>query len=126
MPMPHSAYFRDMKKLVRGLVCAFIFMALSLEAQVVRINPVFPRVDDDVTITFDATEGNGALTGISPVYAHTGVITSASTSGTDWKHVQGNWGTPDPKVLMTPLGNNLHSISFNIRDFYGIPAGEEV
>lgn len=55
--------------------------------------PRFPKVTDNVTITFNATEGNGALTGISPVYAHAGVITSASTSPTDWKYVQGVWGT---------------------------------
>lgn len=97
-----------------------------LFSQVVEVFPVFPRVDDDVTITFNAAEGNGALLGVAPVYAHTGVITSESTSGTDWKHVQGNWGTADPRVLMTSIGNNLHTITYNIEDYYGINAGEEV
>ena len=107
------------------LLCLLISFPIAY-SQVVEVVPVFPKVTDNVTITFNATEGNGALTGISPVYAHAGVITSASTSPTDWKYVQGVWGTPDPKVLMTNLGNNKHSISYNIKDFYGVPEGEEV
>jgi len=87
---------------------------------------VFPKVSDDVTITFDATMGNGALTGISPVYAHAGLITSESQNPNDWKYVQGVWGTADPRVLMQSLGNNRHSISYNIKDFYGVGDGETV
>ena len=98
----------------------------STTAQVIEVIPVFPKVNDDVTIIFDATEGNGALTGVSPVYAHAGLITSESTNPSDWKHVQGTWGTADPKVLMTSLGNNKHSISYNIKDFYGVGDGETV
>ena len=107
------------------LLCLLISFPIAY-SQVVEVVPVFPKVTDNVTITFNATEGNGALTGISPVYAHAGVITSTSTSPTDWKYVQGVWGTPDPKVLMTNLGNNKHSICYNIKDFYGVPEGEEV
>ena len=61
-----------------------------LKAQVVEVKPVFPKVHDDVTITFNAAEGNGALLGVVPVYAHTGLITSTSNNPNDWKHVQGN------------------------------------
>ncbi len=95
-------------------------------AQVIEVQPVFPKVNDDITVTFNAVEGNGNLLDVTPVYAHTGVITSQSVAPNDWKHVQGVWGTPDPKVLMQSLGNNRHSLSYNIHDFYGINAGEEV
>lgn len=94
--------------------------------QVVEVQPVFPKVGDDVTIIFDATEGNGALMGVSPVYAHAGLITSESVNGNDWKHVIGNWGTADPRVLMTSLGNNRHALSYNIKEFYGVEDGEIV
>ena len=117
-----------MQKFIYSLlfVLWILLPSTSLFSQVVEVLPVFPKVTDNVTITFNATEGNGALTGISPVYAHAGLITSASTNPSDWKYVQGTWGTPDPKVLMTNLGNNKHSISYNIKDFYGVPEGEEV
>lgn len=98
----------------------------SATAQVVSTKPIFPTVDDTVTIIFNAAEGNGALAGINQVYAHTGVITNNSTSLTDWKYVQGQWGTADPNVEMTNLGNDRHSIRYHIRSFYGVPATDSV
>ena len=111
--------------LLSTLLCILISFP-STYSQVVEVIPVFPKVTDDVTIIFDATEGNGALTGLAPVYAHAGLITAASTNPSYCKHVQGVWGTPDAKVLMTSLGNNRHSISYNIQDFYGVTEGEGV
>ena len=80
----------------------FIILSFTLliffqsNAQVVWTEPPFPTKFDDVTVYFDATEGNGALEGFQgDVYAHTGVITNESNNGADWKHVIGNWGTPD-------------------------------
>jgi 1,4-alpha-glucan branching enzyme len=53
---------------------------------------------------------------------HTGIITAAAGPG-NWQNVQGNWGTADPNVIMTPLGNNKHSISYHIPTFYNIGTG---
>ncbi|MEO0899448.1 MAG: alpha-amylase family glycosyl hydrolase [Bacteroidota bacterium] len=92
--------------------------------QILEIDPIFATLDDSITIVYNASEGNGALEGLSPVYAHMGLITTNSTSATDWKYVQGQWGTADPKVLMTDLGNNRHQIKISGRDFYGIPQNE--
>ena len=101
-----------MKKI--AILLSFIIgLSFTTDAQILSITPVFPTVDDTVTIVYDATQGNSALTGITPVYAHTGVITSASTAPNDWKYVQGNWGTADPNVVMTDLGNNLHEIKYH-------------
>lgn len=103
-----------------------LLLPLLLPAQILSVSPVFPQQTDTVTIIYDATEGNGALDGISPVYAHTGVITTASSNPNDWRHVQGNWGTADPNVLMTDLGNNLHEIKYHIDSYYGVPSNEQV
>ena len=97
-----------------------------MTAQVLSVTPAFPSQNDTVTIIYDATQGNAALTGVIPVYAHAGLITNQSTSATDWKHVQGNWGTADVSVLMTPLGNNLHKISYHMPTFYGFGSGVAV
>jgi 1,4-alpha-glucan branching enzyme len=101
----------------------FLFLApILLGAQVVSVSPPFPSQNDTVTIIFDASEGNGALSGFVPVYTHTGIITAAAGPG-NWQNVQGNWGTADPNVIMTPLGNNKHSISYHIPTFYNIGTG---
>ena len=104
---------------IKTLILAAALLPLMVGAQILSVTPAFPAQNDTVTIIYDATEGNGALTGVVPVYAHAGLITNQSTSPTDWRHVQGNWGTADASVLMTNLGNNLHKIEYHMPSFYG-------
>ncbi len=105
-----------------------IFFCFQLQGQVlIYTEPAFPTADDDVTVYFDASEGNSALAGFNgDVYAHTGVITDSSTSPTDWKYVVSDWGVADPNVLMTSQGNDIYTLEYNIRDYYGIPMAEIV
>ncbi len=110
-----------------GSLLLLLVSLFSINAQVISVDPALPNQSDNVTITFDASEGNGALAGFGgTVYAHTGVITNFSSSGNDWQHVQGNWGTDDANVRMTSIGNNQYTISYNINDFYGVSSGETV
>ena len=105
----------------------FHLIPVQSKAQIVWTVPPFPTKHDDVTVYYDATKGNATLAGFTgDVYAHTGVITDQSSSGSDWKHVIGNWGTADARVKMTKVSADLYSISYNITTFYGIPANEEV
>lgn len=98
----------------------------NLKAQILSVDPIFPHQTDTVTIIYDATAGNAALTGVVPVYAHTGVITNFSPTATSWQHVQGTWGTADSRVLMTPLGSNRHRIQIPIPAFYMLGASDTV
>jgi len=111
------------KKLYTILLALF---SLNLSAQILSSTPAFPTQTDQITIIYDATSGNGDLTGFIPIYAHTGVISSNSANANDWQHVIGNWGTADPNVVMTPLGNNLHQIVITPQTFYGLNVGETV
>ncbi|WNJ19240.1 alpha-amylase family glycosyl hydrolase [Pontibacter sp. G13] len=116
-----------MKQLRHSLLCILsIFTLGSATGQILSVEPIFPTTEDTVTIVYNANEGNGELVGVSPVYAHAGVITTTSTSPSDWKYVQGNWGSADPNTLMTDLGNGLHQIKYHIRSYYGVPANEDV
>jgi pullulanase/glycogen debranching enzyme len=91
-------------------------------SQVLTVNPAFPTVNDVVTITYDATQGNAALMNQNQIYCHTGLITTTSTSPTNWQYVQGTWGTADLDVAMTNIGNNKHQITIDIDQFYGAPS----
>jgi len=116
-----------MMKAFKGILLLACSLTLTLsQAQILVVDPAFPTIEDNVTITYDATQGNAALVGVAAVYAHMGVITSTSTSNSDWQYVQGTWGTADPEVLMSSLGNNLHSITIDFDVFYGFPVGTEV
>ena len=98
-----------------------ICLTFLAKSQVLTVNPAFPSVNDVVTITYDATLGNAALINQSQIYCHTGLITSTSTSPTNWQYVQGTWGTADPDVAMTNIGNNKHQITIDIDQFYAVP-----
>ncbi|MGB0424019.1 MAG: hypothetical protein ACPGED_06850, partial [Flavobacteriales bacterium] len=102
---------------------------LSSFSQIIWTEPAFPTQDQEVTLFYDASMGNGELSGVVPVYIHTGVITNLSTDNTDWQHVEGNWGTADANVIMTPLGNNIHQFTFageTLEAFYQLGGGETI
>lgn len=107
------------------LFFVFFFFSSFLVAQIISVDPQFPTPDDTVTITFDATQGNAGLVGVDQVYAHTGVITELSSPG-EWRYVIGNWGTDDPRVKMTKVGENLHQLTYHMRSFYGVPMSEKI
>lgn len=111
---------------MKRLVILSLAFTQVVFGQILDVTPAFPTQNDIVTIIYDAKQGNGALQGVENVYAHTGVITDQSTSPTDWKFVQGNWGTVDPNVAMTNLGDDLFEISIDISTFYNYPAGTTV
>jgi len=107
----------------------FLSFTFSLSSQTIVTVPAYPIENDSVTVTFDASKGNAALKDVAPpIYAHTGVITNLSSSGSDWKHVTAPWSVNLPKALMTPLGNNLYQIKIkpDIRSWYGVPSSEQI
>lgn len=114
----------------RYTLLAFIAIFVqSVFSQVVTTIPLFPTPDEPVTIIYDATQGNGALEAVAPpIYAHTGLITQDSDSPTDWQYTQGVWGTPDPEVLMTEIGDNLYQLVYpvSLRAFYGAAADDTI
>ena len=100
--------------------------SIRVKAQILTSTPAFPTQTDQITVFYDASTGNGDLSGYTPIYAHTGVITSNSVGPNDWQHTVGNWGTADASVLMTPMGNNIHKIVITPSTFYNLNVGETV
>lgn len=108
--------------------CVFL-TSFVLNAQVVRTDPAFPTDADSVTVVFDASLGNAGLAGYTgDIWAHTGVITDKSTSGTDWKYVIAGWSQNTDKAKLRSLGNNKWELKIkpSIRSFYGVPASEKI
>ena len=93
--------------------------AQPVGGKILEVVPPFPTQNDTIQVIYDSFQGNGALKYTSPVFAHTGVITTASTSPSNWQHVQGNWGTADSSVWMQDLGGGKHSLYMDLPTFYG-------
>jgi 1,4-alpha-glucan branching enzyme len=111
-------------------VSGLLFFAYSLQAQELTPVPQFPVDTSNVSITADCSFGNQGLYNYSntnDVYVHVGVITSASTSSSDWRYVPFTWGTTNPLAKATSLGNNRYVYTINnIRSFFGVPASEQI
>lgn len=106
---------------------SLISFSSILFSQVVVSDPIFPKSTDNITVTFDASQGNAGLKDfVGTVYAHTGLITEESKSSTDWKYVQGDWGTADAPI-MTSIGNNKYTLNIgSIYQYYGVPQSEKI
>ena len=105
-------------------------MMVHAQGAAVSTSPTFFRETDSVTITYDASQGNGALAGFTgPVYIWTGVVTNQSANNTTWRHVRSpNFSQPDPAALMmrSATNPNLYTITFAPRTFYPVPANEAI
>lgn len=112
-----------------SIVLAFLGFSISTLAQVVTTDPVYPTDNQVITIYFDATKGNQGLKGYTGnVYAHTGVITNLSTSGSDWKYVKTNWGVNTPETKLERLSTDHYKlvITPSARSYYNVPTAETI
>ncbi len=114
-----------MKKLLFTLLLLVSYS--SIIAQSVSTTPAIPIATNTVTITFDAT--GSELEGYTgDIYAHTGVLTSASSGNSDWKHVIGAWGNNSTQPKLTRLSTNTYELQItpNINTFYNVGSSETV
>lgn len=108
------------------LAILLILTGITVDAQLLRWSPAFIQdTSASITITCDATKGNKGLLNYTPatdVYVHIGVITSASTSSSDWKYVPFTWGTTNPAANAPAAGTNLwrYTITGGLRSFFNI------
>lgn len=97
-------------------------------AQAIWTEPFFPRPNQPVTVYFDAAQGTGGLKDCGcTVYVHTGVITNASTSTSDWKNVQTTWGQANAAWAMSAVAGRpnvyKYEIKPSINEYYKITSG---
>lgn len=106
-----------------------LLFCFALNAQILTSDPPFPTATDEITIYYNTNSGNAGIpTSTVPVYAHTGVVSQEDEDNCEntWQYVQGNWGTADPNVIMTPMGGGMHKIVITPTEYYGIPVGFDI
>lgn len=115
-----------MKRLFSLLIAGLVFTNLLAQ---VTTDPEFPVAGETVKIIFDATQGTaGLLDYTGDIYAHTGVITDQSTSGSDWKYVIADWNVNTDKAKLTRVSTNIYELEItpDIASFYGVPSSEKI
>ncbi len=111
------------------LLLLSILQIFNLFGQVIVSDPFFSTINDDIIITFDASQGNQALKDFTgDIYAHTGLITTSSSNGGDWKYVKTSWGENTPETKLTKISTNIYELKItpNIISYYGAPTSETV
>ena len=120
----------DMRKTSFTFFMTLLLSVLATNAQVTTSPTPLQETSQDVTIYFHADQGNRGLMGLNAntkIYAHTGLITSKSTSASDWKYTIADWNKDTAKAQMVYEGPNLWSLHIgDIRSFYGVTDINEV
>ena len=116
------------RKFYKSSLSYFFLIAFSFSQSVIEHEPLFPSIDKPIRIIFYADRGTKGLMNFSgDVYAHTGVITSKSSTPSDWRYVKTNWGQNTNETKLTRTSNNVYELKIeNIRSYYGLGATEEV
>lgn len=85
------------------------------------------NTSEDIIITLNTTATvMDGFTG--DIYAHTGVLTSKSSSTSDWRYVKADWSENTPSCKLTNIGDNKWQLTLKggLRAFYGVPASESI
>ena len=107
---------------------ALIGSSLAFAADIIYSSPsIIQRSSTGIIIYYNAAEGTAGLKGLtSGVYAHTGVITSSSSSDSDWQYAP-TWGDNSSKYAMTYVSTDLWSLEIgDIDSYYGTSSSETV
>ncbi len=116
-----------MKKIsVFGLFWLFSFL---VTAQVVSVQPAFPTVTDEVTLTFDAKEAeDGRAAGLLGLTNDVFLWSGAGDNSNAFIYGptgQSNFSQPYEPGRMTFLGNDRWQITLTPKTYFNIPDGSE-
>ena len=99
------------------------------EYPLISTDPAFvtEAMTEDITIILN-TAGTAADGFSGELYAHTGVLTTESSSTGDWKHVLAEWGTNIPECKLEKKEGNLwhYVIKGGVHAWYNVPDTETV
>ena len=106
---------------------------IDITAQIVTTSPaIVQQSSRNIVLRYNAASplGNNGLKGLSQndeVYAHIGLISSASANSGDWKYAPSKWGDNDPKYKLTNIGTDLWELNIGSFDtYFGLTPGESV
>lgn len=122
-------YFRDAdnKNLGKGFRDKDIYFNVASNDPFVTIEPAKFDIDTEITITFNALQGNRELAGSNSIYMHSGIGLKDTNdpASSAWNKVVGNWGKDDGVGKMTRVpGTDLYRIKLVPRNYYGLKNGD--
>ena len=108
------------------LLFSLVFTTMVF-AQVTTVPGIIQKgYDGEITIIYNPNEGNKGMVGASKCFAHTGLITSASSNDGDWKNVIDGWRGSSTKGQLTKDGDKWKLVIPNMYEFYGVNKSTEI
>lgn len=108
----------------KSLILFFLVSTLlSLKAtpQALTYTPLFPTINDNLVITYNADSGVSQLQSDTAVYMHTGVLTDESINHTDWLHKPVHKIDTNASIIkMTHVTQHIYTRTIPIQSYYGI------
>ena len=99
------------------------------EFPLISTDPAFvtEAMTEDITVILN-TAGTAADGFSGELYAHTGVLTTDSSSSGDWKHVLSEWGENIPECKLEKKDDNIwhYVIKGGVHAWYSVPENETV
>ena len=99
------------------------------EFPLISTDPAFvtEAMTEDITVILN-TAGTAADGFSGELYAHTGVLTTDSSSSGDWKHVLSEWGENIPECKLEKKDDNIwhYVIKGGVHAWYNVPESETV
>ena len=99
------------------------------EYPLISTDPAFvtEAMTEDITVILN-TAGTAADGFTGELYAHTGVLTTDSSSTGDWKHVLSEWGQNIPECKLERKEDNIwhYTIKGGVHAWYNVPETETV
>lgn len=123
-------YFRDAtnENLGMGFRNDWVYKSVASGLPFITIDPPMFDATTEITITFNAKQGNRELVGEEKVYMHSsmGTVDTANPQTTAWDNAVGNWGQDDGVGEMSPVvgATDLWKITLVPQAYYGLGAGE--
>ena len=113
-----------MRKILLILFCALTY---GVYAQVTTTPAIIQKgYKGEIVITYDPTAGNGGMKTATKCFAHTCLITAASTADSDWKYVLDEWRGTSTAAQCTLVDGKWQFTIPNIYTFYNCPETEEI
>ena len=111
----------------RILLSLFVICSACYISAQVTTEPAFIKkgYSDTILINFNPNEGNKGMASAKQCYAHIGLITSASSSNSDWKYAP-KWRGGEAKYKMNKVGEVWQLVIPNIYTYFGCPETVEI
>ncbi len=122
-------YFRDANNvnIGTGFRDQLIFVNVASGNDFVSIDPPMFDANTEITITFDATQGNRELVGADKVYVHSSATIEDTENpiNVSWQYTIGNWGMDDGIGQMTKKQGTTDQWELKLtpKNYYGLPDG---